>query len=63
MKNFEFFFDVHMDTSVVVNNIKKNFKILFPLELKKVTKKPIISDQSTMWKKKNKIFSHKHFYF
>ena len=27
MKNFEIFFDVHMDTSVVVNNIKKNFKI------------------------------------
>ena len=27
MKNFEIFFDVHMDTNVVVNNIKKNFKI------------------------------------
>ena len=27
MKNFEIFFDVHMDTSVIVNNIKKNFKI------------------------------------
>ena len=26
MKNFEIFFDVHMDTSVIVNNIKKNFK-------------------------------------
>ena len=28
MKNFEIFFDVHMDTSVIVNNIKKNFKII-----------------------------------
>ena len=27
MKNFEIFFGVHMDTSVIVNNIKKNFKI------------------------------------
>ena len=27
MKNFEIFFDVHMDTSVIVDNIKKNFKI------------------------------------
>ena len=27
MKNFEKFFDVHMDTSVIVDNIKKNFKI------------------------------------
>ena len=27
MKNFEKFFDVYMDTSVIVNNIKKNFKI------------------------------------
>ena len=27
MKNFENFSDVHMDKSVVVNNIKKNFKI------------------------------------
>ena len=27
MKNFEIFFDEHMDTSVIVNNIKKNFKI------------------------------------
>ena len=27
MKNFEIFFDTHMDTSVVVNNIKTNFKI------------------------------------
>ena len=27
MNNFEIFFDVHMDTSVIVNNIKKNFKI------------------------------------
>ena len=27
MKNFEIFFDVYMDTSVIVNNIKKNFKI------------------------------------
>ena len=24
MKNFEIFFDVYMDTSVIVNNIKKN---------------------------------------
>ena len=23
MKNFEIFFDVHMDTSVIVDNIKK----------------------------------------
>ena len=27
MKNFEKFFDVHMDTSAIVNNVKKNFKI------------------------------------
>ena len=27
MTNFEIFFDVHMDTSVIVDNIKKNFKI------------------------------------
>ena len=27
MKKFEIFFDVHMDTSVIVNNIKKIFKI------------------------------------
>ena len=27
MKNFEIFFDVYMDTSVIVNNIKKSFKI------------------------------------
>ena len=27
MKNFENFFDVHMDTSVIVNDIKTNFKI------------------------------------
>ena len=27
MKNFEKFFDVHMDTNVIVDNIKKNFKI------------------------------------
>ena len=27
MKNFEIFFDEHMDTSVIDNNIKKNFKI------------------------------------
>ena len=27
MKNFEIFFAVYMDTSVIVNNIKKNFKI------------------------------------
>ena len=26
MKNFEKFFDVHIDTNVIVNNIKKNFK-------------------------------------
>ena len=29
MKNFETFFDVHMDTSVIVNDIKKNFKIFY----------------------------------
>ena len=27
MKNFENFFDVYLDTSVIVNNLKKNFKI------------------------------------
>ena len=27
MKNFKNFFDVHMDASVIVNNIKKKFKI------------------------------------
>ena len=27
MKNFEIFFDERMDTSVIVNNIKKNFEI------------------------------------
>ena len=27
MKNFEIFFDVYMDKSVIVNNFKKNFKI------------------------------------
>ena len=27
MKNFEKFFDVHMDTRTIVNNVKKNFKI------------------------------------
>ena len=27
MKNFEIYFDEHMDTSVIDNNIKKNFKI------------------------------------
>ena len=27
MKNFKIFFDEHMDTSMIVNNIKKNFKI------------------------------------
>ena len=27
MKNFENFFGVHMDTSAIVNNVKKNFKI------------------------------------
>ena len=27
MKIFEIFFDVHMDTSVIVDNLKKNFKI------------------------------------
>ena len=27
MKNFEIFFDVYMDKSVIVNNIKKKFKI------------------------------------
>ena len=27
MKNFEIFFDVYMDTSVIVNNIKKNVKM------------------------------------
>ena len=26
-KNFEIFLDVHMDTSVIVNNFKKNFKM------------------------------------
>ena len=26
MKNFKIFFDVHMDTSVIVNNIKKKFQ-------------------------------------
>ena len=26
INKFEIFFDVHMDTSVIVNNIKKNFK-------------------------------------
>ena len=26
MKNFEKFFDAHIDTNVIVNNIKKNFK-------------------------------------
>ena len=28
MKNFKIFFNEHMDTSLIVNNIKKNFKIL-----------------------------------
>ena len=28
MKNFKNFFDVHMDASVIVNNIKKKFKIV-----------------------------------
>ena len=27
IKNFEIFFDAHIDTIVIVNNIKKNFKI------------------------------------
>ena len=27
MKNFEKIFDVYMDTNVIVNDIKKNFKI------------------------------------
>ena len=27
MKNFEIFFDVYMNKSVIVNNVKKNFKI------------------------------------
>ena len=27
MQNIKIFFDVHMDKSVIVNNIKKNFKI------------------------------------
>ena len=25
MKNFEIFYDVHIDTNLIVNNIKKNF--------------------------------------
>ena len=29
MKNFKTFFDVHMDTSVIVNSIKKNFKFFY----------------------------------
>ena len=29
MKNFEIFFDVHMDTSVIVNDIKKIFKFFY----------------------------------
>ena len=29
MKNFEIFFDVHMDTSVIDNNIKKNFEFFY----------------------------------
>ena len=29
MKNFEIFFDVHMDTSVIENDIKKNFEIFY----------------------------------
>ena len=29
MKNFKTFFDVHMDTSVIENNIKKNFEIFY----------------------------------
>ena len=28
-KNFEIFFDVHMDTSVIVDNLKKKFKIFY----------------------------------
>ena len=29
IKNFEIFFDAHMDTIVIVNDIKKNFKIFY----------------------------------
>ena len=29
MKNFEIFFDVHMDTNVIDNNIKNYFEIFY----------------------------------
>ena len=29
MNKFEIFFDVHMDTSVIENNTKKNFEIFY----------------------------------
>ena len=40
MKNFEIFFDVHMDTSVIENYITKNFEIFyFWAQTQTVTKK------------------------
>ena len=49
MKNFEIFFDVHMDTSVIVNNIKKKIANVFIL-------RPNFFHGAQMYKVMKKIF-------